>query len=155
MADNSFKARKLADQLADKLKLRLAPLLVTQSFDTDGNPLISINDGSPATTEKNAVIKIQPAPTDTLAKDIFGNKANQYTPHVAQLVTEAPAAGSGAGVYLDLPTLVPILGEVLRAGARFEWYQSANTVVPVAASITGTPKAAFEPSLYWPAISNQ
>jgi hypothetical protein len=149
-----YKVYTLATQLADKLKARVSSKTVTLLFDTDSNPYITINDGTPATTEDNWVIKIVPQ-SAPLAKDALGNTAIQYTPSVCQLVTEAPAAGTGVGVYVQFATLGPILMECFRLGTAIEWYQSANGVVPTTAAITGTPKVSVQPSFYWPVIANQ
>jgi hypothetical protein len=146
------KALELAHEIADKLKIRVgalqgvAGLAVTEGFDTDGLPTISVGPGTAGS--KNVFIKVN-LQAWPLAKDILGNSANIYTPLTVQFVTEAPPAGSGAGVIVDLPTLLACLGDCVMKGSRTEWYQSANGVAPVAASITaGNLKAAFQPDIY-------
>lgn len=153
MPTNTYKATAMAIQLQSRLALRLSALTVhAVAYDTDGNPYIAIDDGTPATTEKNAIIKILPDVT-VGATDVLGNTAFAYTPHITQLVTEAPAAGSGAGVYLDLQTLSHILDEAMGLGTRFDWYQTANTVVPTPGA--GTLKATVYPDLYNPRTNQQ
>lgn len=152
---NPQKALEMAHEIADKLKLRFSTKTVTEGFDTDGLPTITVNDGSPATTEMNIFVKVN-LQSWPLAKDILGNAANIYAPLTVQLVTEAPAAGSGAGVYLTVQNVLDIVGELILRGSRVEWYQSANGVVPVAASITaGNLKGSFQPDLYNPLTSQQ
>ena len=149
------KALELAHEAADKLKLRFSGKVVTEGFDTDGLPTITINDGTPATTEMNIFVKINLQSWST-AKDILGNAANIYAPLTVQIVTEAPASGAGIGVYLSVQNALDIAGELILRGSRVEWYQSANGTVPVAASITSVNlKAAFQPDLYNPLTSQQ
>lgn len=152
---NPQKAIELAHEIADKLKLRFAGKTVTESFDTDGLPLITVNDGTPATTEMNILVKVN-MQSWPLAKDILGNTANIYAPLTVQLATEAPAAGSGPGVYLTCQNALDILGELVFKGSRVEWYQSANGTVPSASTIAAANlKASFQPDLYNPLTNQQ
>ena len=152
------KSLDLARQLQFKLQLRLGasnPTLTVHdvSFDTDSNPLILIDDGTPATTEKCAVIKIMPQ-SWPLAKDVLGNAAIQYTPHVAMLATEAVATN---GTYLDFQMLTHILGEMYALGCQFQFWQSTNGTAPSATTF-GTAsnlKASFYPDMYNPLTSQQ
>lgn len=152
------KALELAHEIADKLKLRVgalqgvAGLAVAEGFDTDGLPTISVGTGTAG--QKNVFIKVN-LQSWPLAKDILGNAANIYVPLVTQVVTEAPPSGAGAGVIVDLPTLMACVGEVMLKGTRVEWYQSANGVAPTAAAITGAPKSAFQPDIYNALTSQQ
>lgn len=149
------KAIEFAHELADKLKLRFSTKIVTEGFDTDGLPTISINDGSAATTEMNIFLKVNLL-NWPLAKDILGNSANIYVPLVVQIVTEAPASGSGIGVYLNVQNALDITGEVCFRGAAVQWWQSANGTVPSATTLgtAANQKASFSPDLYNP-ITNQ
>lgn len=148
---NTFKALALANDLADKLKLRLTQAVV-QSFDTDGNPLITI--GTIATTNACAVVKVMPISTP-LVTDIFGNAGNQYTPHRIQIVTEAFTSGTGLGVYLGV-ALLPLMGELLSRRTRVEWYQDTNGTAPtIADAVAAKLVKTLEPSLYYPTIANQ
>jgi len=148
------KALEFAHELADKLKLRFSSKVVTEGFDTDGLPTITINDGSAATTEMNIFIKVAML-SWPLAKDILGNSANIYVPLQLQVATEAPAAGSGVGVYLTVQNVLDLVGECAFRGIAVQWYQSANGVVPVAGTlIAGNLVASFSPDLYNP-ITNQ
>lgn len=152
---NSFKALEIARQLQSKLFQRLGSSVHDMSFDTDGNPLILIDDGSPAAGEKNWVIKVRPIDWP-LAKDVLGNSALMFTPHVVQFVTEAnPTGGAGADV-LAPADMLPVMGEILLVGAQVEWYQSANGVAPTAAAIiSGNLKASFYPDIYNKLTSQQ
>lgn len=150
----TYKAQALANQLADWLKARgLSSLGLTQSFDTDLNPLISIGSGSIGSA--NFIIKVAPIAWP-LAEDIFGNAAIQYAPHVIQMVTEAnPVGGAGADI-LTPQQLMNVLNQCQLMGCQMEWYESANGVAPTAAAIiAGNLKATFNPDVYYPLISNQ
>jgi len=148
------KALELAHELADKLKLRFSGKVVTEGFDTDGLPTITINDGSAATTDMNIFIKVSML-NWPLAKAVLGNAANIYVPLQLQMATEAPAAGSGVGVYLSVQNALDLVGEVAFRGVAVQWYQSANGTVPSAATlVAGNLKASFSPDIYNP-ITNQ
>lgn len=150
------KALEFAHELADKLKLRFAGKVVTEGYDTDGLPTITINDGTPATTEMNIFVKVSLL-SWPLAKDVIGLSANIYVPLVVQIVTEAPASGSGVGVYLNVQNALDIAGEVVFRGAGVQWWQSANGTIPSATTLgTSTnQKASFSPDLYNPITSQQ
>jgi len=149
------KALELAHEIADKLKLRFAGKVVTEGFDTDGLPTITVNDGSAATTEMNIFVKVN-LQSWPLAKDILGNAANIYAPLTVQLATEAPAAGSGVGVYLTVQNVLDIAGELILKGSRVEWYQSTNGTVPTASTIAAANlKGSFQPDLYNPLTNQQ
>jgi hypothetical protein len=152
---NPSKAIALAHELADKLKVVFAGKTVAESYDTDGNPLISVNDGSPAAGEANLVIKVAPI-SWPLAKDVIGQSANIYSPSVIQLVTEAnPTGGAGADI-LTAQQLLWALGLIVLRGTAVEWYQSANGVAPTAAAIiAGNLKATWQPDLYFGMTSQQ
>lgn len=152
---NTYKAYELAKQLQWKLAIRIGTKVKELAFDSDGNPYIMINDGTPATTEANAIVKVAPE-SWPLAKDSLGNTALAYTPHVVQLVTEAPAAGSGPGVYLTCQLFSDILAECFMLGCKFEWYQSDNTDTPDLDDITAAKlKASIRPDVYNQLTSQQ
>lgn len=150
----THKAISMARDLADALRKRLPSKTVTESFDTDGSPLIAIDDGSPATGEENVLLKVRPLDWP-LAKDVLGLAQTVFTPHVIQMATEAEADADASVIILSRQTLLHVLGEVLGKGCKVEWYESANTVVPVAGTfIAGNLKASYD-SLYWPMVSGQ
>jgi hypothetical protein len=161
---NSYKAQAIAHELADKLKTRQA-LPVTESFDTDGNPLISLGDG--ASGDANFVIKV--AAVDwPLPQDILGLAQNVYTPHTIAVATEADYAGTVDNIA-DPTTraqLLPVIGQCLAMGCETRWYESAAGTAPTAGTITagassgaafGTThlKATYAPDHYRPLISQQ
>lgn len=151
---SSYKALAMANQLHDKLVIRIGSKVHDVSFDTDSNPLIAIDDGTPAAGEKNALIKILPD-SWPLAKDVLGNTALQFVPHVVQVVMEAPAGGAGQ-TFLDCQLLADILGECFRLGAKLDWYQSANGDAPSVDDIIAVNLvASFYPDVYNKLTSQQ
>lgn len=152
------KALSLALTLQSKLLARLGSVVHDVSFDSDQNPLILIDDGTPAAGESAAVIKIQPEPWP-LARDVLGNAAIQYTPHVVKLCTEKdPTGGAGADI-MALQTKLSILAECLALGCKTEWYRTTNGTVPSASALAtlddSAPEAAVYPDLYNPMTSQQ
>lgn len=145
------KALALADEIADALKKRMS-LTVAQSFDTDGNPLIKVGTGTAG--DPGGLLKIRPVDWP-LAKDILGNNATMFVPHVAQLVTEANAT-AGAGADINTPAqLLPLLAEPVARGIKLEWYNSANGNAPDPTDISASNLKATYDSLYWPLMATQ
>jgi hypothetical protein len=150
------KALELARAIREALALRLATNSVVVdsdiSFDTDESPYFQVGTGIAGA--KGGIIKVRPI-VWPLAKDIFGNTATIFTPHVIQIVTEGNPIGGGGADVNDYPTLIAMLGEAIVHGTKVEWYMTANTVAPVAASIiAGNLKASFD-NLYFPMVSSQ
>lgn len=138
------KAIAMAHELADKLKLRFAGKVVTESFDTDGLPLISISDGTPVAGEMNLVVKIAMY-NWPLARDVLGNAANIYSPLVAQIASETDSTSNILGV-----SVLPLIGELALRGLGIDWYKSASGTVPTATTFA-TPSnlvASFSPDLF-------
>jgi hypothetical protein len=103
---------------------------------------MSLKCGDGTAGDPNAFIVFTNFPTP-LATNIVGLTAEEFAPCVVQLVTEALAAGAiiGDADWLNLLTTL------VNAGARIDWYKSANGVAPTAAAITGAPVSVY-PSLY-------
>jgi hypothetical protein len=147
------KALALADDLASELKQRQSALAVTQSFDTDANPLVQVGAGTAGS--KGGLIKIKPIDMPW-SKDILGNQAEVFTPHVIQLGVEAnPAGGAGADVN-DRVTELLLLATLAARGTRVEVYESANGTAPTAATlVSANLKASFEANVQYPMVSSQ
>lgn len=146
----TYKAIASIRELADLLKKECPTLpVVTESFDADENPVITLSaDATPVAGEKVVVIRCK-AIGATGAKDIFGNTAIQYSGHVIQICTEAnPAGGAGADV-LGPAELLPVIIESGRKGSFVEWYQSASATVPATAQMTTANLRATWRDLYW------
>lgn len=147
----SYKAQELASEIVDRLKQRFASLTVTLSSDTDQYPLISV--GALTAGSQSFVIKI--APVDwSQAVDIFGNAAEAFGPHRAQVVLETSTIANvplltGANVLL-------MLGEAALWGTSLELYLTANGTPPSSAGIASANlKQTFYPQLYRPYLLQQ
>lgn len=150
---NPSKAIALAHEMADKLKIRFSSLTVTEAFDTDGAPYITINDATAAAGEQNMLVKVSPE-TWPLALDVLGNAANIYSPSKVQIVTELSA--TAGQTLLSGANILALLGECLSRGAKVEWYMSTNGAAPGLADITASKlKGTFYPDLYNPLTSQQ
>lgn len=149
----SYKAQALSHEIADILKIRLSTLTLVESFDTNGNPTISLGAGSPG--GKNIFVRVAPI-SWPLSLNVIGLASEVFTPHVIQFATEANPAG-GAGADILTPTeLLPFIGEVMRRGTKVEWYTSTNGTAPVVGTlVSGNLQASYEASLYFPMQASQ
>ena len=147
MSSTSYKANEIAQELASRIKIYQPTLTQVLGFDSNGNPTIAEGAGSAGGV--NCFILVKPIDW-SLAKDIFGNSAFQYTPHTIQFVTEAnPAGGAGADI-LTPDQLAKFMVPILRFGTRFEWYQTANGTAPTVSGITAANlKSTIENDIYW------
>ena len=153
---STYKAQAIARKLHDSLQLRLqtATYFVNDiSFDTDGSPFFTINDGTPASHEKNWILKVAPV-SWPLAKDILGNSAIQYTPHAVQIAWEAGAA-SNFGDFAAMDVM-KVLGESTLQGCRVELYmRTAGTAVAITDITAGNLQGTFEPNQFYPLVDSQ
>jgi hypothetical protein len=134
---NTYKSLAMMRELADLLAKESAAAfpVQTESFDTAGNPVLTLSaDSTPAAGEKVVVIRIQPTEAD-YAKDILGNAALRFSPHVIQMITEL-GASAPAEAACTAGDLHPITVECARKGMIFERYQSANGTLPATAEMT-------------------
>jgi hypothetical protein len=124
--------------------------VVTEGFTSEGNPYLSFSaDTTPATTEKVVVVVVKPYVTGT-AKDVFGNTANAYVPHVIQFCTEANLTGSSGADTLTPTDLLPIICEIAKRGTFIEWHVTTRGTVPSAAAIVaGTALSATYKPFVW------
>ena len=146
----THKAVAISRFLADDLAKRFSDLQVDESFDSVGNPVITISDGTPAAGERVIILRTV-GDENAEAKDILGNEAIHYTPHTVQLMTEENAGAGDTDIDDPLTSqdILNVIADVARRTPKIEWYQTATTVVPsVAAIIPGNLKAEFQ-NLYW------
>lgn len=140
-----------AAQLAEELAMRLPALAVSQSFDTDGSPLIQIGAGTAGSA--GGIVKVMPISWPA-AQDILGNTQQIYTPHVIKVGLEANYAGTTDNVadVNTLATVMAILGSVALRGSQVQVYQSTNGVAPTAATLADATKlqTTFVPNLQYP-----
>lgn len=147
------KQQAFARQIAEDLTIRLSALTVVAGLDTNGFPTIQVSDGTPATTEQGAFIRV--TSVGTYNKDSLGLSQNVYTPTVIQLALEATSSGiTGTALsYLNVGNVMTILPELLQFGTRVELYMGASGTFPSVATITGTPAAVWD-NLYQPLTSS-
>lgn len=151
----SFKARELSANLAGELRIRMAGLTVAESYDSNGDPVISI--GTLVAGSRSAIIRTK-AIDWPLAKDVLGLASTIYTPHVMQLLTEANAGAGGADTndVLTSQDELTLLGAICKRGTLVEWYKTANTVAITVAGITaGNLTASYDAELYWNMLASQ
>lgn len=130
-------SRKLAEQLRRRLS---SSLVVTEGVDSSGNPQITVNDGTAATTEQNVYIRV--IELSVLGTDSVGVSAQSYGPHVVQIALEnltatTPSILAAANMsWLNTVNSLAVLGSALALGARVELYLETAGTVPVVGSIT-------------------
>lgn len=150
------KALDIAYKLRDELRGRVqtsAYFVNDIQFDSDGSPYFTLGDAVPASHEKNWIIKVRPVDW-SLAKDVLGNTAIPYGPHVIQLAIEAGAASNFADFgYADL---LQVLSSCAQQGCKLELYaRTAGTLVAIG-DITGANlKSSWEPNPQYAMIQNQ
>ena len=147
----TYKAQAIAHELADRLKVSLA-LAVSESFDSDQNPLIQLGDAL-TTGSEAALVKVEPADWP-LAKDILGNSALQYTPHVVKLLWEAHHSSTAGFTAADRLQLMARAAEM---GCEVRVYESSYGDGVVLADIDDEDKlvTAVSPDAWHPLISQQ
>lgn len=156
MANTTQKALDLCRAVKEEITLRCAalgtPVVVGDFlFDSVGNPYFQIGTG--AINAQGGLVYILPYPWPS-AKDVLGNAAIQYTPHVVRFCSEKHSVAGYSDRNLFV-TLLPILAVLLGKGAAFEWYQTASGTAPVIGSfIAGNLVASFD-NLYYPLVSGQ
>ena len=144
----SYKAQAAAREIADALSKRLSAaaigtaVTVVQSADTDGNPLITV--GTLGSTNACALIKIMDV-AQPLAKDVFGNAAQTFTPIKMMLASEAAPLGG-----LEPKHTLALLGEPAKRGIFLEWYQSASGAAPAVGTFIAANLVATFDNIYYP-----
>jgi hypothetical protein len=147
------KALELAAYLAEEFKLRFPTKTITESFDTDGSPLVAVDDGTPAAGEQSVLVKVRPVEW-SLAKDVLGNTATIFTPHVIQIATEASATANVS--IVTVLNLLPVLMACTLKGTKVEFYLETNTTAPSASTFAASKlKVAFYPHAQYPMVNDQ
>lgn len=149
----SYKALALMEAVAAELALRLPALAQTRSDDgtADKNPTLQLGAGTAGAAGGFILIK----PMDWTAKDVLGNAANRFSPHVIQVVLEANnAAGAGADVN-TLATISTLVTVLARKGARLEIYQeTAGAAAGLADIVPAKLVTALDADLYLGMVGN-
>lgn len=138
-------------ELVDILKLQVAATLpvVTDSFDSDGNPVTTLSaDATPAAGEKVVVLRTK-AIGAFGAFNSIGQVAEQFSHHVIQICTETNNQAGAVDDILTPVQLLPVLVEIGRKGSQVEWYQTANATIPSTAAMVAANLKATWRDLYW------
>lgn len=155
------KALAMAAELVSELAQRQSALTVTQTYDTDGSPLIRVGAAAASSTGTlvpGVLYKIMPLPWP-LALDIFGNAVEVFTPHIVKVNIEANYA-STVDTIADTNTpaqLLMFLGVALSRGCRTDLYVSAFGTSPNVTDLADATKlvASFDPNLQYKMTSSQ
>lgn len=153
------KALALSAELADELRKRVSATLpfCVESSDSNSNPVITLSaDATPAAGEKVIVIRTKALPY-TLAKDVLGLAAGQYTPHIIEYCIEAnPAGGAGADI-LTQADLAPVVLAIGARGTRVDAYVATAGTVPSTTVLDDATKlvVSYEAELYWGSLASQ
>jgi hypothetical protein len=133
------KALVLSRSIAANLSLRFAEtpvLTVVETLDASGNPVITVSDGTPATTENVLVLRIIEMPS--IGTNSVGVAQDSYGPHIAQVALEQASGLTGVALTQEVVKM-RVWSELAKAGLRTEVYIRANGAAPTTSDITGTP----------------
>lgn len=149
------KAESLMRLLKQNLQLRLASLYPAMTFaestDSNGNPVLSIVDGTWATTKAAAVIRIKSIST------AFVNSINLpqevFTPHSIETVMEGNSATpNNAGISAVFSA--PVQLEISKLGVLARSVFVPVTTQPAVAQLDTVPANSFDktqaPDVMWP-----
>jgi len=153
----TYKAHALFAQLTDELRKRVSDYAsIVESQDANGFDVLTLSDGSAATTEDTVVIRTRPRDW-TLEKDVIGNTQTVYTPSVIDVAVEAPASGVGLARFVSIAHALAIFVACGKRGTRLEYWEETNGTPPSATTFNtaNKMKQALEPELYWPFLASQ
>lgn len=121
--------------LKEALKKEFPTKVITESLGSSNDQILTLNDGSPATTEENALIRmVQKSysgfPTPSLASTEDGRS------HLLQLVVEESGT-SGVSVWSDI-NQSKLMARITEVNMDVELYFSDNGDVPAETDITSS-----------------
>lgn len=152
-------SRDLADRLSTRLKQLSSPMVVVQSQDAYGNPVLTLEvSGSAwATGAQYAVLRFLPVIAQ-INTDAFGNTQTVYAPYRCQINAEGNTTGTGAVpaasdvvLVLGFQLLLNIYAEVVKDGVLVEVWNSGHGTEPAVSSataMTGSVVATLYPELF-------
>jgi hypothetical protein len=161
---NVAQARSVANELTFRLSQLAVPLTVTNAFDTNNVPLLTIAPSSGAswtTGQQYAIVQFNLVPTINV--DALGLTQTVYTPMLLQVCVEGNTAGTGSpfpatsdfNSVLSWATELALMGTLLRVGAKVQVYNSGHGVQPVIASIVAANLVASFDDLINPLTSSR
>ncbi len=144
-------AQALIRDLGNKLSVRYANSAtintVTQSQDSNGNPMLFLSNGG-TLTEGSPVIAIRISQISAVSTDVFNNPLNAYTPHLMDFAYELSATAND-----PIPLLADIAVatfESIKCAVRWQLKTIANgTAVTYTSMNAATPIADLD-DLYFP-----
>lgn len=150
----TYKSVAMLEELKKELEARLASLSLvsTSSFDSSGNPCLSMyHTAGGVAGEQNVFIRIKPV--DSLQKDIVGNSQAVFTPHVVQVAYEETHVEDALTVNAFL-TVLACLG--LRGCSIEVWGEDHGTFPQLTTFNTAAKKnGSWEPSSQYPLMIGQ
>lgn len=146
----SAKSLSLLKELKDRMARRTTLAVGDISFDTDGCGYFLVGAG----TAGSQSMLIKSKQIDPVGYDGIGLAARGYSQTVMQIVLETSTIANTP--LLTGANMVPLLGEVLRQGARTELYMSANAnTIGVEDIVSGNLKVTWEPDLQYRTMDAQ
>lgn len=114
------------------------------TFDTDGNPYVTVTQGTLVAGQQAGLVKISPVPS--IQVDSLGLTQKVYATHQLQMVLESTNSTiTATGLpLLDIANLLIFLGESVGRECRNQLYLVANGTAISTAGITGTPAATWD-----------
>ena len=140
------KAEALMRSLKEKLAFRFPGFILAESKDANENPVLSISDGTPATGEQNAVIRIKPI--DAHGVNVLGMAQEMFSPHQLQIAVEESALIAGAS-FLSAANSAKIISEAAKTGVKVELYMRATGAIPTTADMIAANKIAEIDDIQW------
>jgi hypothetical protein len=136
--------------LKERLELRINGSstidTITESFDTNGWPILTLSDGG-VVTAGNPVVLLRIKAIDAVSKDIFGNALVAFCPHELEIAYELDGA-EGEPSRKDLAV---IFAEIFQLGIKVLVKEVADATAVDETSLNSTAVAqAIEYSVVWP-----
>lgn len=129
------RANDMMSVLKGNLKLILPATQIMTEGVVSGDPVLTINDGTAATGEDNAYIKIKQKSYSGFPQSSLVSATNKDgQPFIVQLVVEESA--TAGDTLCSAAFLARLMHELTMLNAEIELYLSDTTVVPVEAQIT-------------------
>lgn len=150
---NIAKAEALVRELKERLELRLAGSAridtVREARDSDGYPALFLSDGG-TEAAGNPVIAIRIKQTDMVSKDVFGNDAKAYAPHVCEVAYEK----DGTEAEPDRKDIEIAMWEIARNGVKVQVKEIADGTAVTLAAMDAAAAALELDDLRWPNKGN-
>lgn len=144
---NLAKAQSLIRELKERLEIRAQGAAagrvdsVREAADSEGYPALFLSDNGDESAGK-PVLAIRIKQTDMVSKDVFGNDAKAYTPHVCELAHEVG--------QVDKKDIEMAMFELARIGVKIQIKEIAAATAVSFASMDAAAAAQELDDLRWP-----